>query len=73
MDGSNHVEVKRMVAETANSKAQVFKMRDFDPQAKGADVPDPYYGGDRGFEEVYEMLDRSTEALLAFIRVEKGI
>ncbi|MEO0584280.1 MAG: low molecular weight protein-tyrosine-phosphatase [Bacteroidota bacterium] len=73
MDGSNHMEVKRMVAETANSKAQVFKMRDFDPQAKGADVPDPYYGGDRGFEEVYEMLDRSTEALLAFIRVEKGI
>ena len=24
-------------------------------------VPDPYYGGDDGFEDVYQMLDRSEE------------
>ncbi|MEL6132763.1 MAG: low molecular weight protein-tyrosine-phosphatase [Bacteroidota bacterium] len=73
MDRSNQVEVVRLVAETAGSKAQVFKMRDFDQQAKGADVPDPYYGGDRGFEEVYEMLDRSTAELLQHIRTEKRL
>ena len=26
-------------------------------------VPDPYYGGDQGFEEVYQMLDKACEAM----------
>ena len=37
------------------------------------DVPDPYYGGRRGFDEVYEMLLRSSEELLAFVREEHKI
>lgn len=45
----------------------LYKMRHFDSLEKGADVPDPYYGGDQGFETVYQMLDRSTESLLDFI------
>ena len=45
------------------------KMREFDPLAapSGAgavpDVPDPWYGGMDGFEEVFEMVDRSCERL----------
>jgi protein-tyrosine phosphatase len=31
-------------------------------------VPDPYYGGDDGFEKVYQMLLRSCEGLLAHAR-----
>ena len=38
-------------------------MRNFDPIEKG-NVPDPYYGGLQGFENVFQILDRSTEALL---------
>ena len=26
-------------------------------------VPDPYYGGDQGFENVYQMLDKACEAI----------
>jgi protein-tyrosine phosphatase len=29
------------------------------------DVPDPYYGGDRGFEDVYQMINRASDVLLA--------
>lgn len=29
------------------------------------EVPDPYYGGEEGFEYVYELVDRGTEALIA--------
>lgn len=28
------------------------------------DVPDPYYGGDRGFEDVYQMINRASDVLL---------
>ena len=34
------------------------------------DVPDPYYGSNDGFEEVYDMLDRGTYNLLQEIREE---
>jgi protein-tyrosine phosphatase len=31
---------------------------------RGSDVPDPYYGGDDGFEEVFGLIDSACEALL---------
>ena len=27
-------------------------------------VPDPYYGGDRGFDEVFSMLDQATDKII---------
>ena len=45
----------------------VFLMRDFDSVDKGSEVPDPYYGGSQGFEDVYQMLDRSCKELLELI------
>ena len=39
--------------------------RDPDPVSPGSDVPDPYYGGDAGFEEVLRMVERTTGALVA--------
>ncbi|MCW4151683.1 low molecular weight phosphotyrosine protein phosphatase [Halomonas sp. 18H] len=31
-------------------------------------VPDPYFGGERGFEEMMELLDRASEGLMASLR-----
>jgi low molecular weight protein-tyrosine phosphatase len=44
--------------------------RDFDPQAGSADpadrdVPDPYFGGDDGFDEVLAIVERTADALVA--------
>jgi protein-tyrosine phosphatase len=36
-------------------------------------VPDPYYGGPNGFEEVYDMVDRSCRNLLDHILTENGM
>jgi protein-tyrosine phosphatase len=44
--------------------ARVRLFRDFDPREPGSDVPDPYYGGDSGFEEVLDMVERTTAALV---------
>ncbi len=38
-------------------------MMDFAPD-RGREVPDPWYGGPDGFEEVYQMLDEACERLL---------
>ncbi len=46
------------------SETRVALMRDYDMNNPGADVPDPYYGGPDGFQNVFEILDRSVNALI---------
>lgn len=43
--------------------------RDFDPEGPG-EVPDPYYGGEEGFEEVLAMVERTADALAAELAQE---
>ena len=43
---------------------RVTLFRQWDPEPGDYEVPDPYYGGDAGFENVYEIVDRTAEALL---------
>ncbi len=39
------------------TRARLALLRSFDPAAPpGAEVPDPYYGGDDGFAEVFELV-----------------
>ena len=42
---------------------RVRLFRDFDPAGPG-EVPDPYYGGDEGFEEVLAMVERTADVLV---------
>lgn len=66
MDRSNHMNILRL--STGGIHAQkVFLMRDFDLLGKGEEVPDPYYGGERHFQEVYEILDRSIENFIGHL------
>lgn len=64
MDASNQREIIKLGASTD----QVRLMRSFDSTLSGThDVPDPYYGGDDGFDKVYEMLVRACEGMLTQI------
>ncbi|MCD0163895.1 low molecular weight phosphotyrosine protein phosphatase [Deinococcus sp. 6YEL10] len=65
MDASNLADVRRLAP--PNAEARVQLMRDFDPLAPGADVPDPYYGGQDGFEEMYRLLERSARHFAASV------
>ncbi len=51
MDSQNLNDVNRLGTGTASVERFVL----------GYDVPDPYYGGDRGFEQVYSMIDEAAE------------
>ena len=43
--------------------------RSFDPEANGdLDVPDPYYGGGKGFEIVYRIVERTCPKILEFLK-----
>ena len=44
---------------------------DFDPETPGVEVPDPYYGGTDGFEEVLDMIERTCRALVP--RIERAL
>ena len=67
MDRDNLRTLERMAASSAVD-ADIRLLRDFDPARDGDDVPDPYYGGASGFENVYQIVKRSCEALLARLR-----
>ncbi|WP_262710376.1 arsenate reductase/protein-tyrosine-phosphatase family protein [Mangrovivirga cuniculi] len=45
-------------------------MREFDDNRDEMDVPDPYYGGQEGFENVYQMLFRSCNNLISELNAE---
>jgi protein-tyrosine phosphatase len=51
---------------------RVMLFRAFVPAAPGGDVPDPYYGGDAGFEEVLSMVERTSETRVAAIASRLG-
>ncbi len=57
------------LAPDAAAKAKVHLLRSFDPaQKRGKDsVPDPYYGGPQGFEEVFDICDAACRGLLAHL------
>lgn len=55
----------RASAPDEETAARIRLLREFDPEApEGAEVPDPYYGGDSGFREVFDMVDRACRGLL---------
>ncbi|MDB5102601.1 MAG: protein-tyrosine-phosphatase [Fibrobacteres bacterium] len=63
MDGNNRRDLLEL--SPAKYRDKVKLMRDFDAAGdRGADVPDPYYGGPFEFDNVYEMLDRCCSRLL---------
>ena len=63
MDAQNLRDARQLAPPDA--RAQLRLMREWDPQAPGADVPDPYAGEADGFQQVYAMLERSARAFAA--------
>ncbi|MFD7503883.1 low molecular weight protein-tyrosine-phosphatase [Streptomyces sp. NPDC059850] len=62
---SGHLRDLRALAPTARDAAKVRLLRSYDPDAPSdLDVPDPYFGGTDGFEEVLEMIEAASGGLL---------
>lgn len=64
MDTDNLQTLERL-REDSHGGAKLHLFREFDDEAAGdLDVPDPYYGGPEGFDEVFRMVDRAAGGLL---------
>ncbi|MFN8192912.1 MAG: low molecular weight protein-tyrosine-phosphatase [Nocardioidaceae bacterium] len=70
MDRSHVEDLREQVAHDPDATARVLMFRDFDPVDPGSDVPDPYYGGDHGFQEVLTMVERTSIAIVAALQRE---
>lgn len=69
MDQSNRANLRRLAGGDAQALAKIRLLREFEPDGPlEEDVPDPYYGGDRGFREVFEIVDRCCRTLYERIR-----
>ncbi|MEY4511055.1 MAG: hypothetical protein RLZZ450_3177 [Pseudomonadota bacterium] len=70
MDTNNRANLLAL-APDQESRDKVRLLRSFDPDAeRDAAVPDPYYGGAEGFEEVFAICERACRGLLASLRRE---
>jgi protein-tyrosine phosphatase len=68
MDRSNLRELLA-VAPDEEAAEKVRLLREFDPASSGdLDVPDPYFGGDRGFETVLDLVEAACRGLLDELR-----
>jgi protein-tyrosine phosphatase len=66
MDESNRRNIL-LLSNASLNKEKIKLMREFDPLGDG-DVPDPYYGGEKDFQLVFDILHRSIENLIDAIK-----
>jgi protein-tyrosine phosphatase len=70
MDARNLADVRRVEASSglAADPGRVRLFGDFDPVQPGGEVPDPYYGGPQGFEEVLAMVERTCAVIVSALQ-----
>ncbi len=67
MDLDNLEILRRLAPAHLSEKPRLFMS--FAPDFGFEEVPDPYYGGDRGFEQVLDMIEAASDALIEDIRL----
>ena len=72
MDRENLQNLKKLESDIGSETA-IRLFREFDPLQDGVlDVPDPYYGGPKGFDQVFEMIERTCAALVDYLHKKLG-
>lgn len=67
MDQGNYQEVKSLARDKHDVKKIKMILNEVHPDSNQS-VPDPYFGGDAGFENVFEMLDEACEIIASKIK-----
>lgn len=63
MDSSNYRDVVALAA-TEDDKDKVEMIMNVVHPGKNQSVPDPYFGGDEGFDKVFKMLDEACDEII---------
>ena len=65
MDRENLEVLHRRAPEQARERVRLFL--EFSPDSEPREVPDPYYGGANGFEEVLDLVEAAARGLLGYL------
>ena len=68
MDSSNHDDLERL--RSPDQRGQLNRFLEFAGSTAPVDVPDPYYGGDDGFEYVLDLIEEASTGFIQFLRSE---
>ena len=63
MDSSNYMNITRLAPNDVSKEKVRLIMNEAYPE-ENKQVPDPYTGGQRGFEDVYDMLELAIDKFL---------
>jgi protein-tyrosine phosphatase len=66
MDRENLAALRRRAPQGLHERVRLFL--EFAPELATSDVPDPYYGGPNGFEEVLDLVEAAAHGLLNHVR-----
>ena len=65
MDQKNYFDLSLLCPSENN---RLYKFLQFAPNAHISDVPDPYYGGENGFDDVFDLIEAASFGLLEDIK-----
>ena len=71
MDRENLAQLRQLASPQHRGKLSLFM--DYSHARRGEEVPDPYYGGAKGFELVLDMTEEAAQGLLRQIKKKLGI
>ena len=69
MDSSNLRNLEALKLQSRFPNKEIFLMRNFAAGETGLAVPDPYYGGEEDFENVYRILDAALDGLIGHLKI----
>ncbi len=70
MDDSNYTDLEDVAGGTVDNLYMFLK---FAEHFSETEVPDPYYGGDQGFEHVLDLIEDASQGLLSDIKVRHSL
>lgn len=63
MDKSNFQNVRKLARDEKDTQ-KIEMFLDLTHPGKDLEVPDPYFGGEEGFQDVFDMLDAGTDVII---------
>ena len=71
LDRANEQHLRR-IAPTRRDEQKIRLLRSYDPVDGEPDVPDPYFGGDDGFETALDLVESACRGLLSSLLAERA-
>jgi protein-tyrosine phosphatase len=68
MDDNNFRNLDNLKTHYGFPAKEIYLMRDFIAGSEGLPVPDPYYGGEEGFDEIYSILEEAMDGFLTKVK-----